>query len=1568
MDYTVDYNLGKVRIINEGILSSGKQIDIAYEKADLFNFQTRWLTGARFDYRLNDNVNFGATILHLNERPGGISRFSVGSEPTKNTKYGFDVNVTEESRLLTKMIDAVPFITTKEKSTVTFSGEFAQILPGTSNIVDGKGTSYIDDFESAATPFNLGGSGSVLRWKLASTPETENDRFDALVNTPNNLPYAYRRAKLAWYSIDNVFYRAGGPNRPDNITREDLENNYIRQVVPQEIFSQQDLQIINTNLPIFDMAYFPSERGQYNYNPNLNPDGTLPDPRGNWGGITQGLTSDVDFDKTNIEYVEFWLMDPFITGVNGRDGLFGISTTEALQGGELYFNIGNISEDVMKDGRHAFENGLPPDATSSDVVSNEWGRVTNNQYLTDFFDNSANARENQDVGLDGLTDQGEQTQFGGLFGEDASADNFVHYLDPIHNELDNKIIDRYKNWNGMDGNSPINNSSNFTSSGTNIPDNEDLNNDNSITDLESYYEYRISLRPQDLEVGRNNIVDEQENEEGVKWFLFRIPVRNPTRIQGNIEGFKSMRYMRMYMTGFADPVVLRMAKFQLVGSQWRKFSENLFQKGFNEVPEESTSDFLVSVVNIEENSAGSNRSSPYRIPPGINRDRDNTSPIFRRINEQSLQVCVDDLNDRDARAVYKNVDLDLINYGRLQMFLHAEGPDLRDNEVTGFLRLGTDFVENYYEIEIPLEVTDFGLDPNAFSENDLRRAIWPEANEIDVSIDDLLSLKARRNRQNVSQELQFSDSSGRQKITVRGNPDISTVQVLMIGIRNPESVDQAPRTVCLWANEMRVTDFNRRAGYAANGRLNVQLADVANITTSARFVSDDFGGIQQRIAERTREETKEYDISANINLDKLIPGNHGIKIPMFVSYEKSVATPKFDPTDPDTPLENSVDAFTNRGEGNEFLKKVQDRSERRSINFTNVRKEKVNPEARSNIYDIENFTFSYSYSELTRSNVNTESFVQRTYHGGLGYNFSPADFTIEPFKNVGFLDNPFLKLVKDFNFSPVPNNLSFRADLDRRFTRTQLRNGDLGTEGIDPFFEKLFTFNRQYNMRWNLTKSLSLDYSARVNAIVDEPSEITENGDLLTKEQRRDSIYRSLRHLGRTKNFNQNITATYRLPLDKFPLTDWTSADVRYSAGYVWTAGSIQQADTLGNNIQNSRERGVNGKVDLVKLYNKIKFLKDINTPARRSTSRGRQPTVNDTTKAGTPGAVKGFLRMLMSLRSVNLNYSIREGTTLPGFRPRAFLFGLDSAFDAPGVGFIFGSQDPDIRREAARKGWLARSSTLTSPFIQNKTTDLSLRAQVEPLRDLKVQLDAKKTVSGNFQEIFRFDANADPNIDNGFTSLTPSRTGSYSVSFFSLRTAFQKNDTTNSTAAFRNFEAYREIIRDRLRVANPSGEYGNNSQDVLIPAFIAAYSDKSPEEISLNPFPKTPLPNWRLDYAGLSRVPAFSEIFSSINITHSYQSTYSVSNFSNSLLYGDNQNLELTNSLADYPFATEANDDGLLVPLYVITDVTISERFAPLVGLNIRTKTRLTARVEYRKERNLALQLSQQPGDRDEK
>ncbi len=1580
VDFTVDYNLGRVTILNEGVLSSGKRIQIQYEKADLFNFQQRSLFGTRLEYRVNDDISIGGTVLHLNERPI-ISRVSIGDEPTRNTKYGFDINYRKDSRFITKMVDALPLIQTKEPSTVTFNAEFAQLIPGTSNVVDGDGTSYIDDFENTVTPFSLSG---WQNWVLASTPETDDQYF--VDPAAERIGRNYKRAKLSWYVVDNTaFYTTRGNLASGIPLAGDIVNHYERGVAPQEVFPFQDEQVINFNLPIFDVAYFPEERGPYNYNPNLTDEGLLQNPQENWGGITRAITSDVDFDKTNIEYIEFWMLDPFIGGENGRV-LDGRVNQANNTGGKLIFNLGSISEDVIPDDRHFFENGLPEDYESEDVNVGELGRTPNDQFLVDYFSNaSQEIRDNQDVGFEGVRNDEEAEFFADEFfnrlspaaqqavADDPSADNFQYYLG---DELDNngiQIVERYKNFNNQEGNTPIvtgNNNTRFVPSGSQVPDNEDLNRDNTLSDLEEYYEYEVNLRPGQFQVGQNNIVDAVTaptgSGENVTWYLFRIPIRQPTRRQGSIQGFKSIRYIRTILTDFRQPVVLRFARFQLVGSQWRRFTEDLSERQLGEYSEDYDPGFFISAVNIEENGAPTQEGSAYTLPPGFRRDRDNTSPVERRVNEQSLQLCIDELRDGDARAAYKNMTLDLINYGSIRMFFHAESQTTQDSTVTGFLRLGTDFDQNYYEVEIPLVMS-----PDGSGGEGEERLVWPEENEIDIALDVLSAVKSARNLSNVPITLPFSQQRGKYRITVVGRPELSTVQTVMIGVRNPISDDRAPQSLCIWANELRVGDFDRTSGWAANARLNTKLADFANVTASVRHSTFGFGGIQSRISERTREEATEYDVSANVNLDKFFPQSFGLQIPMYASYERGTITPQFDPRDPDIPLDAALNAFTDPQERANYRDIVTDQSVRRSLNFTNVRKNKVGENTRNHFFDISNFTFSYSYSDQVRSNFNTATYEQRLVRGGVGYNYSFPQLNIQPFANVNFLQSPWFALIKDFNFSPVPSSVSFRGDLQRNFVKTQYRAENLLS--LEPLYEKAFTFNRIYDLQWNLTQSLALDYSARTFAIIDEP-----DGELNT-EAKRDEVIRNLRNFGRMKNYTQAITATYAVPLDKIPITDWVSADARYQAGYTWQAGAYDPTtvtntfEDIGNNIQNNRDRSLTGRIDMVGLYNKVKFLQGINDGGRARRPTRPQPPRNeqDTTQQEKPKpdlkALKGLFRLIMALRSINVTYNLSEGTMLPGFILTPYLFGLNDAFDAPGIPFLLGSQDPSIRFESARQGWLSPSQLLTMPFQQSQVENINVRADIEPFRDFRIQVDFSKSVTGTYQEIYRQDSLG------GFNSFNPARSGNYNISFLTIQTAFSRDNDENISEVFQQFTENRIAIRDRLTELNPSDDaiYDLNSQDVLIPAFLAAYSSQDANRIRLSPFPRIPLPNWRIDYAGLPRLlPSLGDVFAQFTINHAYQSTYSVNNFTNSLQYTlEDAPLELSNRVENYDPTqlTETksiqNGDGesidVFVPLYVIQQVAITERFSPLIGVNIRTKSRLNTRISYDRERSLSLNLS---------
>jgi cell surface protein SprA len=1224
VDYTVDPSLGRIKILNTGLLSSGQDLEVEFEQADLFSFQQRSFFGSRFDYTVSKNINFGGTLLYLNERPI-IRRVQVGNEPSQNVMAGIDANYKSDSRLLTKIIDALPLIQTKETSTVTASMEYARLFPGTNKFVDptGKGISFLDDFEGVRTPYSMG--GQVTRWKLPSVPVGWEGQGYRISDPSTWIRLNDRRARTSWYIIDNLFYRATGSVKPGNIDAEDTKLHYVRAVGPQEIFPNRDLNAVNLNETIFDMAYYPQERGQYNFNTDLTPEGKLKDPRNNWGGIMRSINTDTDFDAANIEYMEFWMMDPFISGplgaIEGKEYEPGSRTRE----GTFTVDLGNISEDVLRDNKLSFEQGLPEQGGTAETETSVFGKVPKGQIITYAFGNAPAARPNQDVGLDGLTNDEEKTQFSGYVEQvrniglnpealakieaDPANDDFRYFLDATFDQEDAKILERYKDFNHVQGNSPIGGTALFTPSYTNQPDMEDINQDNTLSDLDAYYSYNIKLQEDQMEVGKNYIIDKIEGN-GYSWYLFRIPIKDKTHpnfggVTGNIADFKTLRFLRLRLSGMSDPVVLRMAMFQYVGSQWRPFPKRLSGAGVF-YDNEDKGALRIGTVNIEENGTRvEGQKTPYVTPPGAQtRDRDITSGVNRRLNEQSLQLCADNLADGDAKAAFKNVTFDFLNYKRLQMFVHAETPlnsGTRDDDTQLFVRLGTDFNENFYEVVIPMKLTALG-------ESDPER-IWPNVNALNIAFEDLIKAKLERNSTGINYQIRYKYSvpiiNGEQRpeVYVVGNPDLNSVMTVMIGVRNPGGSvgnDGFSKSVCLWLNELRVTDFDKNDGWATTGRVNLKLADFAVVNMSGKYSTPGFGSIEQKISERSRETFGTFNISSNVTLDKFIPRNWGLKIPMFVSYENTTITPKFDPLNPDV----KVDMIKQEGNFKDYKKFIQDKTEKKAINFTNVAKVKTGTNQKSHLWDVENLNFTYSRSEIIRSNVNIHSYTSTNTMYALGYNYTSNAKPIEPFKNVKFLNSKYLKLIKEVNFSYLPSSITVRGDINRIFTRTQLRGSDVFSP-ILPVgllnFEKSFFFNRNYGLRYSPFKSLTFDYTANVAALVDEPTGNIDETEIRPGFTRKDSVIKNLKKLGRKKRFDQNIRLGYRLPLDKIPGLDWTSADAAYSANYLWTAAALGLSDDsarfLGNKIENSRDISINGRLDLVKLYNKSKWLNSINNP-----------------------------------------------------------------------------------------------------------------------------------------------------------------------------------------------------------------------------------------------------------------------------------------------------------------------------------------------------------------------------------
>ncbi len=1654
-DYQVFYDQAKVKILNPSYLAAANELRVTFEKNALVQVQPRRLLGTRLDYRLDKDVTLGGTALYLleNQAPG-INRVNIGDEPANNSIVGLDGSLRKDSRVLTKLLDRLPFYSTKEISTIAFSGEFAKLLAGRSQLGRGEnGVSYLDDFENARTPYTLGGLTAVPAWRLAATPSP--------ISSATGLSVNYRRAKLAWYTVDQTYY-TGGPSAPPNIATGDaaLANHYTRGVPRNEVFPNKDLGATGNGYEYtFDMAYFPGERGPYNYTPNIQADGRhfqnntgaeLIDNR--FGGISRAITFDTDFDNANIEYLEFWMLDPFITTPKGKVDDSENPAANNTTGGRLVINLGNVSEDLLRDNnQQEFENGLPtPDQadTAGRARRTIWGRVGRQEFLTDAFSGAPGGRAAQDVGLDGYNDADEKSllvarpnsNIPAVYGAipDPSGDDFRYHLDPAYDSNGpngtavaggTKILGRYKDYNGYENNSPEN--SRFTS--TAYPDKEDLNRDNVVQDVERYYEYNLPLGPANgpnaLQVGQNYIIDKVTalvgaTGEKVDWYQFRIPIRQPTRavVNGVTSqtdfGYKSIRFIRMYMTGWQQPVVLRLVQPQFVANQWRRYNYRISQSQ-NNLPSNVLTDadaFSISTVSVEENGQSATKGAiPYVTPPNITRDTEYGSSAVARVqNEQSLRLSVTGLRDGYAKAAYKNLTLNLLRYKRLRLYLHGDSddPSVRDGDVQAFVRIGTDYTQNYYEYRLPLTITQAG--------QTTQQEVWPEANNVDVSFQDFIDAKSARNKQanpNYTVPYHVRLANG-DTITVVGNPDLSAVQGCMIGILNPTSGDVGNKSVNLWADELRVFDFEQQAGYAANARLNVKMADLATVTATGSFTSVGFGGLQDKAQQRSLDDVLRGDLNATVAADKLLPAQLNLRVPVLLQVGTERRSPEYDPLDPDTKLSQSLEKFKDANARAEYRQKVIDQTSTRSLSLLNVRRERVvaAPPAGGGAvaaprqprpWDIENVALSYSIAERRHSDVRTESDYTRSFTAAAAYTFQTTPKNYTPFASVKALDNPYLKFLQQVNFTPLPSRFAFRIDLDRRYNERFLQRvvnpGEVPTTfGIPGVYQKVFYINRIYDLSWALTKALTIDYTATNRGIIDEGVGRSVGTSPEAVENRR-LIREHLLAGGRTTLFNQTVAATYRLPLDKFPLTDWLSADARYSAHYTWQAAStalrapkypvptgIEAQDTLttrldlGNTIQNNREVSANGRIDLVKLYNKVKFLNIINNappPAPRpvppppGADGARPKPTQEAPRDTTPvlvRAAKAVLRSLMTARSLNFTFSQSSGTLLPGYLPGTTAFGLTHfrgpGIVAPGLPFVLGKQYdlPDLYAYANGNNWYTGSSEyLNTPLSSLLTQSVILRTTLEPFRDFNIQLDARQQKVRNIESYYRNQLDTltlQPLLDgNGNKVLAPRQSlgsGSFSVSTITINTLFNDLSANGEISkAFARFVANRGSIRDQLAAANTQldpvtgkpGTYSYNSQDVLIPAFLDAYHGRSSDGYKaskFNPFDHLPIPNWNVQYNGLSQVPFFRDYFTSFALTHAYNSTYSVGTYTTSTLY-DQEYLD---------FPSRVSGTGQYIPYYVIGQVSIVEHLAPLIGVNFQTLNKVTGRVEYRTDRALAL------------
>lgn len=1660
-DYTVDYSMGIVTITNQSIIDSGQSISVTLENQSMFSTQRKTLLGLDLNYKFNKDFNIGATIMHFSEK-ALTEKVNIGNELINNTMWGVNLAYNTQFMWLTNLVNKIPTVNATQPSTFSVQAEFAQLVPHKQKSGSNKGSSYIDDFESTQTGIDL---RSPYAWVLASTPyESGKKALFPEAALSNNVDYGKNRALLSWYYIDRMFTQRNSSLAPGYISADlaQLSNPYVREVTSTEIFPDRQLAYGESNIiQTLNLSYYPTERGPYNLDAvNINDQGELLNPESRWGGIMRKMDN-TNFEQANIEYVQFWMMNPFLDPENPN-----------YDGGDLYLNFGEISEDILKDGLKSYENGIPYDGNDQFLTETVWGRVSKQNSLTYAFDNNAGARLVQDVGLDGLKND-----------EEFHFDSYSNYLDQLRNKLapsaiermqadqfspfndpagDNyhfyrgydydeerlSILERYKHYNGVEGNSlsPDDAPDPLYQSARTSPDVEDINQDNTLNEYERYFQYKVSIRPEDLVVGKNYITDKQVSlvrtrdgsDQEVEWYQFKIPLDDYERVVGSINDFSTIRFARMFMTGFKQVTHLRFATLELVRGEWRPYDFNLNSRG--DAPAEGQLD--VSVVNIEENAG--REPVNYVLPPGVTRITDPGQSQITQLNEQSMSLKVTGLHAGDARGVYRNTSHDLRNYKRMQMWVHAESliddaTNLKSGELSLFIRLGTDIKNNYYEYEIPLTLTPHITSANKYHDTgEDQYKVWPLSNRLDFALQNLVNLKKERNmeRHQANSTVSFTtlytgrDPDNEQnRMAVMGNPSLSDVRVMLIGVRNNTS---STRDGIVWVNELKVTDFDESGGWAAKANVNLGVSDIATINFGVHKETAGFGGVDQPLNARRMDDYEQYNFAVQADLGRFIPEKAKLKAPIYYSISKEKTSPKYNPLDQDVLLKDALDEAATKQERDSISNYAVDRSTVQSFSISGLRFDiqSANPMP----WDPANFTFNFSFNKRNEMNPTTEYENTNDYRGSFQYSWTPYVKGVKPFGWVKSKSKN-AKFLKEWEINYLPANISFLTTMSRYYYEQQTRSE------IDQMFKlpvsvsKNFIWDRQLNLSWNLTKSLNVSFTSNTSARIEEPIGAV-NRKLFPDKYKewKDTVLNSILHLGTPWAYNQSFVASYRAPFNRIPVVDFLSGSVSYNATYRWDRGATVDGVNIGNTIANQASWNVDGRINLEGLYNKFSYLKKVNqrfSSTRRPTAatkpkkfertfkllpdtslvikhnlRNKKVKVSATTTDGKPFAVKTVVkdnntvevltrgdqnikftiteqlkeekstwreigehatRFAMLVRSVNVRFRTSHSLSIPLFAPEiGDGFGQTRSYGplAPGLDFAFGFVGEGYVEKAKERGWLICNDTQTSPSIWSNTNEFNFEVDLEPIRGLKIKLTNNRTDNRNSQTQFMYD------------NMPVTRSGSYTKTHCAIATALRtaKADDGYHSAAFDQFLANIPVIADRIESRyrglnyptggfmkdNPNagrpfdpevGTVNRAGSDVLIPAFLAAYTGVDASKIYLTPFPSLAqmLPNWRVTYDGLIRMGNLSNIFKNITLTHAYQCTYSVGSYSSFLNW-----MEVDGDLG----FTIDELTGAPVPSspYNISSVAITEKFAPLFGVQVTLKNDLKLNAEYRDSRTLTL------------
>lgn len=1457
-DYVVDYQLGSIQIRNREYLRSGSGLSISYESNELFTLASKTYIGSRFDYDINDKARLGLTWMRYAEKPL-TDKVRVGDEAQQNNIWGFDGSYETPSRFLTKMTNWIPGIETSAESNFSIKGEFAQFIPGhpteLNTNLDPNGVAYIDDFEGSRRSVPIGFGSS---WSLSSPP---ND----LPLLPNNLN-----------SADRSFYRADLKYYVDQA----------RKIPVKEIWPERSVSSRDNTVSTFSLEYYPKIRGQFNYSTDLfnkvyNSNGET------WGGIQKTMPSYItNLVDEHIDFIEFWFK---IVDGNG--------TTYSSNSGELYIDLGSISEDIIPNGKLNSEKGL-----SAGTDSTKFGKVPLNPNSPVFISKT------EDLGLDGLSNSDEKKFYSEFLTSvensnipeneknrilnDPSGDNFSY---------SNGTYD-YSFYNGSEGNTEA------TNPERNYEDSEDMNRSGSLDQTNAYFRYKLNLATSALsedsvKAGKNFLVTSNNG-----WYQVRIPLTEWSEKVGDIKDLTGAEFIRLFMTGFQNPVYLQFATFDFVGNQWLK--------------SETDSVVSISVINVEENPA------EYNSPPDVVRETDRTRPDENiQLNEQSLLLKVEGLKDGEERSIYKNIisgtggTLDISNYETLKMFVHAEAgksdffenmlsyTDTSNYSAEVFLRFGSD-KNSYYEISQPIHPDN--PKGGAF-------ASWNPENQFNIDLAKLTALKNLRT--SPTGDFVVYNPEGYPigtKITLKGTPTLTGVKIVSIGVRNPRMKGiTSTLAFNVWANELRVSGFKEESGWAAKVSSGIKLADFANISFNTERRTAEFRAVTEKPSLNKSTSTL-WGVSTSAALGKFISDGTEWNIPFAFSHSEQISEPKYKPGS-DILLS---EAAKNDSLGDKLIDNNRTLTVTNTFGMSGIKKisQSKSPFLQ---YTIDKLSLDYSYSVTNSRNPQTEWSNSWQWASSVDYKYSfTKDLFVQPFyypMQLFKLDFLWLdkmmeeKTVKDWESTKLylkPDGVNWDVDFRRSRSQNKQRNADSASVASTNF-----TSSRSFGLQYAVTDNFSFTGSGKFESTLDALLKDENNIETPESEVYRE-FFRKLAvfDFGTNKSYNQTAGFSY-----KVPILLWANLNTQYNVQYSWS--NSQPSKNLGKDVGWSSSFSLSSTIKLPEIVGNT-FKDRIIDTKQKDTLSFKQRIISDMNSLANSITALENITIRFTQSNVYQTNGVDGGTGFFNFFPFNAVgsnenAGPDLAFQLgfarnPGRRLIF---DSDVKLQASERS--------------SQTNGLDFSTSFKPSQNINVDLKWK-VAWNNTRD------NSIVSSSRGDSVFNVKESGGYSRSFISMFGDFKAIQKALPLDSGGNYDFGNNSVvggfRDGLELFNFSKRVKNALTIKNLTSFSPEFQDL------------IPLPNWTVTWSGIEKFPLWSKLVNSANISHAYSGEYSTT-----------YNVR-PDAGRKYKNTFNPTGDSLIIPTREYASPRVTERFSPLVGLSMNWKSGLTTRFNVNYSKNISL------------